>query len=287
MSTTSDVQNVAFGGYFPTWCPGCGNFGIWAALKTAFTNLGFTPESFAVVFGIGCSGNMNDFLWADSFHALHGRAIPNAVGIKIANHKLPVVVIVGDGDCYGEGGNHLIHAARGNHDITVIVHDNRVYGLTTGQVAPTALKGFKAKSTPTGIIEVPINPIALALTQGATFVAQGFSADLNHLVGLIEQSIKHKGFSLVNVFQPCVTFNLQNSYAWYRERIYKLGDDYNSSDKNCAIVKALETETKIPVGVIYRTERPTYTDSLPQLQEKTLVQSNLTIDLEQFASDFV
>ena len=138
----------SFDGYFPTWCPGCGNFGIWAALKTAFAKLGLGPEDLALVYGIGCSGNMNDFLWANSFHALHGRAIPNAIGIKIANHKLPVLVIAGDGDCYGEGGNHLIHAARGNHDITVIVHDNRVYGLTTGQVAPTALKGFKSKSTP-------------------------------------------------------------------------------------------------------------------------------------------
>lgn len=286
MNTTSNT-NVGFAGYFPTWCPGCGNFGIWAALKTAFTNLGFTPENFAVIFGIGCSGNMNDFLWADSFHALHGRAIPNAVGVKIANHKLPVIAIVGDGDCYGEGGNHLIHAARGNHDITVIVHDNRVYGLTTGQVAPTAIRGFKSKSTPGGIIEVPINPIALATTQGATFVAQGFSGDINHLVGLIEAGIQHKGFSLINVFQPCVTFNPQTGYAWYRERIYKLGYDYDPSSIENALDKAMETETKIPVGVIYKTERPTYTDSLPQLKEKTLVESNLTVDLDKFASDFL
>lgn len=283
------VQNMAFGGYFPTWCPGCGNFGIWAALKTAFTNLGFTPENVAVIFGIGCSGNMNDFLWADSFHALHGRAIPNAVGVKIANHKLPVVAIVGDGDCYGEGGNHLIHAARGNHDITVIVHDNRVYGLTTGQVAPTALKGFKAKSTPSGIIEVPMNPIALVLTQGATFVAQGFSADLNHLTALIEQSIKHKGFSLVNIFQPCVTFNPETSYAWYRERIYKLGDDYNASDKKIALEKAMETEARIPIGVIYKEQRPTYTDSLPQLASNSLLESPMpqAADIGKLIGEFV
>ncbi|MBI3379709.1 2-oxoacid ferredoxin oxidoreductase [Candidatus Gottesmanbacteria bacterium] len=273
MNTVNNQKNAGFSGYFPTWCPGCGNFGIWAALKTAFTNLSFTPENFAVIFGIGCSGNMNDFLWADSFHALHGRAIPNAVGVKIANHKLPVVAIVGDGDCYGEGGNHLMHAARGNHDITVIVHDNRVYGLTTGQVAPTALKGFKAKSTPSGIIEVPLNPIALAITQGATFVAQGFSGDINHLVGLIEKGIKHKGFSLVNVFQPCVTFNSENSYAWYREKIYKLGEDYDSSDINNALAKSMEAETKIPLGVIYETDRSTYTDSLPQITQKSLLES--------------
>lgn len=287
MNTVSNVQNASFGGYFPTWCPGCGNFGIWAALKAAFTKLGFTPENFAIIYGIGCSGNMNDFLWADSFHALHGRAIPNAIGVKIANHKLPVVVIAGDGDCYGEGGNHLIHAARGNHDITVIVHDNRVYGLTTGQAAPTALKGFKAKSTPSGIIEVPINPIALAVTQGATFVGQGFSGDINHLVGLIEQGINHKGFSLVNVFQPCVTFNPQSSYASYREKIYKLGDDYDPSNIRSALDKAMEVDTKIPIGIIYKTIRPTYTDSLAQLSEKTLIASKLSYDIEKFASEFI
>jgi len=284
-NTKGSEQN--FDGYFPTWCPGCGNFGIWSAVKTAFKNLGFTPENVAVIFGIGCSGNMNDFLWVDSFHALHGRAIPVAIGTKIANHKLPVVAIVGDGDCYGEGGNHLIHAARGNHDITVIVHDNRVYGLTTGQVAPTALKGFKSKSTPSGVIEVPINPIALAITAGATFVAQGFSADLHHLTGLIEQGIRHKGFSLVNVFQPCVTFNQQISYAWYREKLYKLGDNYDPSNQNQALEKAMETEDKIPIGVIYKTERPTYTDSLSQLAEVTLADSDLAIDLEKFVSEFV
>ena len=281
------VQNTGFNGYFPTWCPGCGNFGIWAALKTAFTNLGFTEENLAIIFGIGCSGNMNDFLWADSFHALHGRSIPNAIGVKIANHKLPVVVIAGDGDCYGEGGNHLIHAARGNHDITVIVHDNRVYGLTTGQAAPTALKGFKAKSTPSGIIEVPINPIALAVTQGATFVGQGFSGDINHLVALIESGIKHKGFSLINVFQPCVTFNPLSSYAFYRERIYKLDDDYDSSDIRLALDKSMEVDTKIPLGVIYKTVRPTYTDSLVQLSEKTLIASDITQDIDKFASEFI
>ncbi len=279
--------NAGFGGYFPTWCPGCGNFGIWSALKNAFTNLGFTEENLAIIFGIGCSGNMNDFLWADSFHALHGRSLPMAVGVKIANHKLPVVAIVGDGDCYGEGGNHLIHAARGNHDITVIVHDNRVYGLTTGQVAPTAVKGFKAKSTPNGIIEVPINPIALAVTQGATFVGQGFSGDISHLVTLIENGIKHKGFSLINVFQPCVTFNPHYSYAEYREKIYKLGEDYDPSDIKNALEKAMETETKIPIGVIYKTTRQAYTDSLSQLSEKTLIESEFIPDLEKFASEFV
>ena len=281
-------HTAGFSGYFPTWCPGCGNFGIWQALKMTFNKMKFDPDRLSIVFGIGCSGNMNDFLWANSFHALHGRAIPNAIGIKIANHDLPVVVIVGDGDCYGEGGNHFLHAARGNHDITVIVHDNRVYGLTTGQVAPTASQGFKSKSTPQGIIEVPVNPIALAVSQGATFVAQGFSGDMNQLVELIEKGVAHKGFSLVNIFQPCVTFNQINSYNWYRDRIYKLtSENHNPRDLNSAWQKSQEVTEKIPLGVVYDVDRPTYTDSLPQLSGKPLLDSALNIDLAQFINDFV
>ena len=280
--------HAAFSGYFPTWCPGCGNFGIWTAIKSAFSKMKLNPDKMAVVFGIGCSGNMNDFLWANSFHALHGRAIPNAVGIKIANHSLPVIVIVGDGDCYGEGGNHFLHAARGNHDITVIVHDNRVYGLTTGQVAPTAYKGFKSRSTPNGIIEVPVNPIALAVSQGATFVGQGFSGYMAHLTQLLESAVKHRGFSVVNVFQPCVTFNHVNSYSWYRERVYKLApENHNPEDINRAWEKSLEVEEKIPLGIIYQVERPVYTDSLPQLAEKPLVFSEPVTDLEMLINEFV
>lgn len=287
MDINNTKANDGFSGYFPTWCPGCGNFGIWAAIKAAFTNLGLTRESLAVVFGIGCSGNMNDFLWVDSFHALHGRAIPMAIGIKIANHDLPVVVIAGDGDTYGEGGNHFLHAARGNHDITVIVHDNRVYGLTTGQVAPTAIKGFKSKSTPGGTIEIPVNPIALALTQGATYIAQGFSQEINHLTGLISEAVIHKGFSLVNVFQPCVTFNPVTGYAWYRERIYKLDStNHDPSSLTKSFEKSLEFETKIPIGLIYKSERPTYTDSLTQLTRGILIESKLEKSPDSFFSEF-
>lgn len=285
---TNNIQEQSFSGYFPTWCPGCGNFGIWAALKTAFSRMGFTPDDFAVVFGIGCSGNMNDFLWVNSFHALHGRSVPVAVGVKLANHKLPVVVIAGDGDCYGEGGNHLIHAARGNHDITVIVHDNRVYGLTTGQVAPTAQKGFKAKSTPEGIIETEINPLTLAITQGATFVAQGFSAEMEHLVELIIAAVNHKGFSLLNVFQPCITFNHFATYPWYRERLYKLTvENHNRQDMEAALKKSLEQDKKLPIGIIYETTRPTYTSSLKQIAEKTLINLPQVSDVSGLVKNFL
>lgn len=277
-----------FSGYNPTWCPGCGDFGIGISIKQAFVQLGYDPSSLAVVFGIGCSGNMNDFLNAYAIHSLHGRSIPNAIGIKLANHKLPVVAIVGDGDCYGEGGNHLLHAARGNHDITVIVHDNGVYGLTTGQVAPTAEKGFKSKSTPAGIIEVPINPLSFAITSGATFVAQSFAGDAAHLTSMIKAGIAHKGFSVVNVLQPCVTFNKVNTYQYYLKHIYKLGSDYSPSDFRTAVAKSLEMgEEKFPLGVIYETQRPAYHEQVAALQEEVLAKKNRFTDFDKIIKDFI
>lgn len=288
MNSIAESHAVSFGGYAPTWCPGCGNFGIWASLKEVFKKLGYTPSEMAIVFGIGCSGNMNDFLWATSFHALHGRAIPTAIGVKLACHTLPVVVIAGDGDTYGEGGNHFLHACRGNHDITVIVHDNRVYGLTTGQVAPTALKGFQAKSTPEGIIESPVNPLALGITQGASYVAQGFSANIPELTDMIVAAISHKGFSLVNVLQPCVTFNKQSTYAWYRERVYSLDKtNHDPADFKKALDKSVEGIEKIPVGILYNVDIPTYTDGLPVLKEKTLVQQELSADVASLIEEYV
>lgn len=277
-----------FSGYNPTWCPGCGDWGIGIAIKQAFVQLGFNPSSVAVVFGIGCSGNMNDFLNTYAIHSLHGRAIPNAIGIKLANHKLPVVAIVGDGDCYGEGGNHLIHACRGNHDITVIVHDNRVYGLTTGQVAPTASKGFKSKSTPSGIIETPINPLALAISSGATFVAQSFAGDAKTTISLIKTGIEHRGFSLINILQPCVTFNKVNTYQYYLQRVYKLPESYQKNNLKQAIEKSLEiNEEKFPLGIIYQVKKPTYTDNLDQLKKTTLVEKERFINFEKLIRDFV
>jgi len=277
-----------FSGYNPTWCPGCGNWGIGVAVKQALVQSNINPSKVGVVFGIGCSGNMNDFLNAYTIHSLHGRSLPTAIGLKIANHELPVIAIVGDGDCYGEGGNHFLHACRGNHDITVIVHDNGVYGLTTGQVAPTANKGYKSKSTPAGIIEVPINPISLAITSGATFVAQSFAGDPNHMVAMIKKGIAHKGFSLVNILQPCVTFNKINTYKYYLENTYKLPDDYKRSDFDNAVSKSLEiNREKFPLGVIYQTERPSYTDELDQLKETTLLERKRWIDFEKIISEFV
>lgn len=277
-----------FSGYTPTWCPGCGDWGIGVAVKSAFAQLGLDPSALAVVFGIGCSGNMNDFLNTYAIHALHGRALPNAIGIKIARHNLPVVAIVGDGDCYGEGGNHFIHACRGNHDIVVIVHDNGVYGLTTGQVAPTAQKGFKSKSTPSGIIEIPINPLSLAITSGATFVAQSFAGDATFTIEMIKQGMQHRGFSLINILQPCVTFNKINTYQYYLQHIYKLSPDYQKDKFEVAVGKALEmNQEKFPLGVIYDTRRPTFTESLMQLKEKTLLDRPRFENLDSFYADFI
>lgn len=283
MSTIKD-----FDGYSPTWCPGCGDWGIGVAIKSALVSLNLDPSSVAVVFGIGCSGNMNDFLNAYAMHALHGRAIPNAIGIKIANHELPVIVVVGDGDCYGEGGNHFIHACRGNHDITVIVHDNGVYGLTTGQVAPTAKKGFKSKSTPAGIIETPVNPLALALTQGATFVAQAFAGNLPQMIETIKAGMSHRGFSLVNILQPCVTFNKINTYQYYLQKVYKLPSEYPKDNLVQAIEKSMEsTIEKFPIGVIYDIQKPTFTSQLPQLKQTTLIKKQPFVDIENIISEFI
>ncbi|MDO8609472.1 MAG: 2-oxoacid:ferredoxin oxidoreductase subunit beta [bacterium] len=277
-----------FSGYAPTWCPGCGDWGIGIGIKSAFAQLGFDPSSVAVVFGIGCSGNMNDFLNAYSMHGLHGRSIPNAIGIKLANHSLPVVAVVGDGDCYGEGGNHFVHACRGNHDMTVVVHDNCVYGLTTGQVAPTAKKGYKSKSTPSGIIEVPINPVLLALTSGATFIAQAFAGDVQTLISLIKQGIEHKGFALVNVLQPCVTFNKVNTYKYYMQHVYKLPMDYKSDNYEEAMKKGIElNEEKFPIGVIYKKERSVYTDQLTQLQKGPIIKRERFKNFDKLMDDFI
>ncbi len=264
-----------FSGYNPTWCPGCGNYPIVNAIKMALADLDMTPSDLNVAFDIGCSGNMNDFLNAYAMHGLHGRAIPNAIGMKLGNHQMPVIAIGGDGGLYGEGGNHFLHAIRGNHDITVIVHDNRVYGLTTGQTSPTSDKGYISKSTPQGVIEQPVNALALALIHGATFIAQGFSAKMSQLQKLIKQAIQHKGFSLINILQPCVTFNKINTYQYYQQRVYEI-KDYNSNNYDSAMIKAMEfRKEKFPLGVIYQDQnKKAFHQQIPQMNNTTLVNSN-------------
>lgn len=271
---------------FPTWCPGCGDYGIWASLKKALSELAIPEEELVMVFGVGCSGNMADFLRVYGFHALHGRSIPVAEAIKLANHNLKVIIIAGDGDTYGEGMGHFIAAARGNHDITLIVHNNGVYGLTTGQASPTSEKGRKTKSTPTGVVEVPVNPVAVAVTSGATWVGRGFAGNIPFTTELIKKAIEHKGFSLLDIFQPCVTFNKVNTAIWYNQRISKI-EEQSNTDKLKAIQWSLETE-KLPVGVFYEdtTQQP-YHEQVPALKDKSLVaQSIEKISLAQILLEF-
>ena len=223
---------------------------------------------------------MNDFLNANSMHTLHGRAIPTAIGIKLAHHTKPVLVVGGDGGLYGEGGNHLLHACRGNHDLTVIAHDNMVYGLTTGQVAPTANKGYKSRSTPTGIVETPINVLALTITQGATFVAQTFANDAKHIAEMIRLGMQHKGFSIVNILQPCVTFNKINTFEYFLKNSYKLDSTYDPRNIEIALQKALEPmHERFPLGIVYqdRSKLP-YHEELPSLRQKTLIEAQRYTD---------
>ncbi|MFH0952058.1 MAG: thiamine pyrophosphate-dependent enzyme [Patescibacteria group bacterium] len=272
----------------PTWCPGCGNHSIWLSLKQSITSLGLNPEEVVVSYGVGCSGNETNTLKTYGFHSLHGRPIPPAEGVKLTNHKLKVIAVSGDGDAYSEGMSHFIYSMRGNHDITYIVHDNQIYGLTTGQTSPTSAKGTVTKTTPDGSIEEPVNPIALALTVGATFVARGFSGDNKQLTGLITAAIKHKGFSLVDVFQPCVTFNKVNTFPWFFQRVYKLEDtDHKTDDYNAAWEKSHEMGDKIPTGIFYQVTKPAYHEQVRVLKEKPLIEQpvkvrDLSEDLKKY-----
>ena len=262
--------------HFPTWCPGCGDFGIWTALKNALAQLGWQPSDVLIVYGIGCSGNMSSFVKAYGFHGLHGRALPVAIGAKLANKNLKVIVVGGDGDGYGEGGNHFIHALRGNVDITYLVHDNQVYGLTKGQMAPTTERGQVTSSTPEGTIDQPINPVALAIAAGGSFVAQGFSGDTAQLTQLIMDGIAHPGFAHINVLQPCVTFNHHNTYSWFYDRVYKLeGSGHDFSSKPDAFSRALEWGQKIPTGILYREIRDTYEQDVLEMREQSLLEQRI------------
>ncbi|MEM3075736.1 MAG: thiamine pyrophosphate-dependent enzyme [Candidatus Bilamarchaeaceae archaeon] len=268
----------------PQWCPGCGNYALLTALKGALAELGRLPHEVVIVSGIGCSGKVPHYLNTYGFEGLHGRPVPVASAIKMVNPRLTVIAEGGDGDGYQEGIQHFLHVTRRNHDITYIVHDNQIYGLTTGQASSTSLQGMKTKTTPWGVIEIPFNPILAAIDCGATYVARGFSGEPQHLKELIKGAITHKGFALVDVFQPCVTFNKLNTYEWFRERIYKLEETgHNPKDKKAAREKAEEDcatdYKKVPIGLFYKEERPTYEDQLPQVKDMPLVEKKLDVDL--------
>jgi len=250
-----------------TWCPGCGNFGILSAFKNALVELGVEREQVVIVSGIGCHGKMVNHVNVNGFHGLHGRVLPLATGIKLANQDLTVIGFAGDADCYDEGWDHFAHAIRRNIDITLIVHDNMILGLTTGQTTATSQEGFKTKSTPFGSITPALNPVAHSLVSHGTFVARGFAGDPKHLQSLIVEAIKHRGFSFIDVFQPCITFNYLNTFQWFRQRIYRLEEaKHDYTDRQKALEKSFEWGDRIPVGIFYREERPTYRDGLPHVK---------------------
>ncbi|MFX0068095.1 MAG: thiamine pyrophosphate-dependent enzyme [Promethearchaeota archaeon] len=256
-----------------TWCPGCGNFGILIAFKKALVELGLEREEVAIVSGIGCHGKMVNYVNVNGFHGIHGRVLPLASGITLANPDLTVIGFAGDADCYDEGWDHFSHAIRRNINMTLIVHDNMVLGLTTGQTTSTSRVGFKTKSTPFGSVNPPLNPIANALVSQATFVARGFVGEPKHLQHLIVEAIKHRGFGYVDVFQVCVSFNYLNTYDWFRQRVYKLeDDDHDYTDRQKALEKSFEWGDRIPIGIFYKERKPTYRDHLVHLKNKPLAE---------------
>jgi len=272
--------------YIPTWCPGCGDFGILAAIKGALAELQIPPHNLVIVYGIGCSGNMNNNIRCYAFHSLHGRTLPVAVGVKLANKKLKVITVAGDGDFYGEGGNHFLHTARYNADILAIVCNNRLFSLTTGQASPTSEIGMISKTTPFGEIKQPLNPIALSLTAGATFVARGAAFEIPHLTNLIKQGLEHKGFAHLDVFQQCVTFNKAQTIEWYKKRIYKLEESvHDINNFESALKKSLEAE-KLPIGVFYKTEKPSYEEGFAQLQNAPLVEQETKYAAKELIKEF-
>jgi 2-oxoglutarate/2-oxoacid ferredoxin oxidoreductase subunit beta len=269
------------------WCPGCGDYGILMALKQAIFELKLDPEQTMLVSGIGCGSQAPHLVKVYGFHSLHGRALPVATAMKMANHKMNVIVIGGDGDGYGIGVAHLINSARRNFNVTYIVQNNQVYGLTKGQTSPTSEDKFKTKTTPEGVIEPQMKPLSLALSAGATFLARGFAGDVAGLKELIKEAILHKGFALIDTLQPCVTFNKVNTYQWFQERVYKL-EDHDVTDRCAAFERMDEWGAKIPLGVYYREERPCYEDEIFAISEKPLVEHEIDgIDIGDLVKEYL
>lgn len=270
-----------------TWCPGCGDFSILNSVKMAINELvdsgDVKPENFVMSSGIGCHAKIFDYIKINGFYSIHGRVPATLTGVKVANPELKAIGFAGDGDAYDEGISHLVHAARRNVDITMIIHDNRVFALTTGQFTPTSPKGFQGKSTPKGSVEIPINPLQLMLASEASYVARGFSGELPHLKEMIEDAVRHPGFAIIDILQPCVTFF--NLWDRYKEKVYKLDDEYDPTDFQSAWEMADETNEEIPIGVLYREERDTFEDLI--LEGGNPVRDDNPADLDSVVEDYV
>ncbi len=252
----------------PDWCPGCGDFGVLNSLQRAAAELGLKPHEIVTISGIGCSSNMPGYINTYGMHTLHGRSLAFATGVKMANHDLTVIATGGDGDGYGIGGNHFTHTARRNVDLTYVVMNNQIYGLTTGQISPTSRVGQKTKSTPFGSVEYPLNPLTSAIMNGATYVARGYSGDIRHLTDLIKGGIEHHGFALIDVFSPCVTFNLDNTHAFFKSRIKKLEDeDHDTTDWAAACEKAMVWGDEIFIGRFLDVQQESLSELEPVLRD--------------------
>ena len=268
------------------WCPGCGNFSILKALKNAFFELGKRPSEIVIVSGIGQAPKTPHYLHCNTFNGLHGRTLPVATGIKLANHELTVLAEGGDGDGYAEGGNHFIHAMRRNIDITYLVHNNQVYGLTKGQASPASDLGYVSKTTPAGTPNPPMSPLLLAIASNCGLVARGFCGEIEHLTQLIKEGVSHKGFAFIETLQNCVSFNKVNTFQWYKSRVYKIDDEpkYDPTDRMQAFERAQEWGERIPIGILFRTERPPLDAQQPAIKEMSLVKQR--VDPASFANIF-
>ena len=265
-----------YGRFETAWCPGCGNHGILQALKKALADSGLEPHNVLLVSGIGQAAKAPHYLRANVFNGLHGRSLPVATGAKLANPHLTVIAQSGDGCQYGEGGNHFLAALRRNPDITILAHNNQVYGLTKGQASPTSHMGFMTKAQPEGVHAMPFNPVGVAVTMKAGFVARGFSGEIDHLAGLIQEGIKHPGAALIDILMPCVSFNHINTFAWYRQRCRPLPEDYDPTDWSAAVKTADQWGDEIPIGVIYRNqERPPFGSYFPALSQGPLARQGV------------
>jgi 2-oxoglutarate ferredoxin oxidoreductase subunit beta len=261
-----------FKGQKPTWCPGCGNFAILNVLKKSFEEMGLEPHEITIVSGIGQGAKLPHYTKCNTFNGLHGRTLPVATGLSLVNSLTHIVAIAGDGDCYGEGGNHLLHAMRRNANIKLFVHNNQVYGLTKGQASPTSVPELPNKLQPFGNPSEPLNPLALAIAMDCGFVARAFAgaSGLPHLQKLIGMAFAHKGFALIDILQNCVSFNKINTFHWYKEHTYFLEDEYDPGDRIRAFERSLEWGDTIPLGLFYKKERPTIEDRLPRIDQDSL-----------------
>ena len=271
-----------------TWCPGCGNFAILNAVKQTLEEMKIEPWEAVAVTGIGCHGKFTDYIGVNGIHTIHGRVLPVATAVKLANHELTVLGFAGDGDGMNIGIGHYPHAVRRNVNMTYILHNNLIYGLTTGQTSPTSKKGYVSKTSPRGSWEKAINPLTQAMTSGATFVSRVFAGEYQHFKDVLKQAINHEGFALVDVLQPCVSWNKVNTYQYYRDRVVKLEEvGHNTEDWDLGYLRAEQWGDKIPIGVFYKSEEPPYEENFPALKKGPLVNQSLQRDMDKLFREFM